>query len=379
MSELLKYLINSSSHSPLLFWENEWLHPNSLKELLNDFHSQIVSLSTKYAHNNFKAKPENPYIWIENYVGQRNYDNNVKEMIKYLKKDLLPIDLAPHGIYEQAFLKYFERIIFKPRKPGYQLDIAPEEPFVNVLREITDFNEDGYVSRVINRDTYFSNQEYFDNKIKKSNSSLAIGDYYWGNLESLVKEYNKDGKLIGFYGECMVNPIHKDFANLENLYDSPFCRVYGFLKPYLSKNRFFSLKIVDRSPFDGTVILPRLLRKRANCSVGDKLHIEIFSNYIRDNAPVLYGTSESKELVYDEYLLWNFNNNFFLKYEFQKSHFTYEELKEIQKTSKFLNAVENYNLYRNTDEYHSVNNTTEQNIGVLSNKILTASLATLYT
>src|SRR5690625_6319809 len=147
MSKLFENIINSSPHSAMRFLENEWLHPNSLKELIIEYHSQIVSLSTKFAHNNFKAKPENPYIWIENYVSQRNYDNNVKEMIKYLKKDLLPIDLAPHSIYEQAFLKYFERIIFKPIKPGYQLDIAPEEPFVNVLRELTDFNEDGYVSR----------------------------------------------------------------------------------------------------------------------------------------------------------------------------------------------------------------------------------------
>lgn len=375
--ESLENLFNQKLNR--IFFDGEWYFITDFVKKIESLESQQFSNGFEEAKNSIESNKDNVYKYIEFYLKKRNFPNNAIRAIQIIREKKIPtLSGWPYSQQFQNAINFFlNKRVYNPIVPSYNLSLAPES-LIEVLRIVTDFNERGYQTKVVRRELYSSDKSYFDKKIKNKNERLTIGDCFWGELEPIVREYDNMGRLIGYYSECMAS-IHPEFRTCEDFYDSAFCRIFATIEPCHMKSRLFSLKIVDESPFPMTIIIPTIHRCNSNVEMGEKVYIQVLASYKMDKNVLEYGNATSDEETYNEYLLWQLNNHFFIRYDLQKSKFSYDNMLQLKNEKSFLNLLKMYKLATSSDELKILNQTKgEQNSGIIINKLLKAEMAILY-
>jgi hypothetical protein len=372
-SELFEDFINKRYDR--IYFNGVWSSYANIIPEIEDWKMQFLINAREEVKNSIEAKKENAYNYIELILEKRKLPRNDIRAISTSRENNLPLDMWPNGkLYEKILFQFANRRVTEPTIPGHVLKLAPET-MVNVLRMITDFNEDGYQSIVINRDWYDSDKAYFDKKLKKCNEQLTIGDCFKGNLKSKVAEYENENRLIGYHCECLALPIHPDFRNCTDYFDSEFSRAFAIINPNSVRTNSVSLKIVDYSPFGMTIILPEIYKHNTTLEYGDSVQIQVFGTYQIAGKTIKFGTGLTNEEKFNEYLLWHLNNHFFLRYDLKRSAYSYDDMSKIKNDGNFIVLLKTYKLASNASELLELNITKgEQNNGVLYNKILNAKI-----
>jgi hypothetical protein len=375
---LFEDLINTKCN--FVFFDGQWKSKGELGHLMIELNSQRVKNSAQILSNGLKSGRKYIYDIIEDNLNPDDATKNAIDGIRGLKEDNSPIDSHPMAgqLYEKTLMSFINSTLIKPKVPTYSLSLV-SDALTNVLREVTDYNESGYITRVVSTNEYNFRPEYFNNKIKDSNDILTIGDCYKGTLLPIVPEYDEKGHLIGYYSECKAEPIFEDFSIIKSYYTSEFSRVFGKIEPVTKKHRLFSLKIVDESCFPNTIIIPNLHYINARSEMSDTVTIQVLATYKKYGYIEKYGSAYTKEEKYEEYLLWQLNNQIFLNYELKGNCFSYEDLQKIKFDESFRNLLNLYNIASNPDELDIWNfKEGEQNNGLIINKILKIQMVILY-
>ncbi|AMM49959.1 hypothetical protein TH61_00495 [Rufibacter sp. DG15C] len=377
LSQSIQDLINRKTSR--IFFDDKWMSVYELSEIFDSLRKQEVKNGLNEAEFCMSAKRENAYNYIERYLKSTNYPENLIGQVQYSRENKLSLDSwKENQIYQRALLFYVDRLTKRLSLSGYELTLATA-PIEHVLRLVIDFNENGYETIVVPRRHTWSDANFDKSKIKKKADFLTIGDYYWDQLKPLVAEYDASGNLLGYYSECLASPIHSAFKHIPDYYSSPYSRVFGCFKPYLMKSRLMSLKVVDESFYPMTIIIPEVQKVSANAKVGDTCFIQVLETYQKDGLIIEYGSASDEETSFEEYLLWQLNRHSFLKHELKKNRYSYEQMIIQKEDPSFLELLKQYGLASSPHELMLLNEREgEQNNGIITNKILKAQNALLY-
>lgn len=337
--------------------------------------------------NSVENHHENAYNYIE-YILDRDayiegYTDNDREGIRLIRENnsFFESTLSKRK-YEKILLDWIKYRVLQPSLPGCRFSsVIADGILYEFLRQVTDYDERGYRSTVIPRRHYEKNRNYYDKRIRDKDSFFNIGDCYWGGLQPFVEEFDKRGNLIGVYSECAVSSIHKSFSGCKDFFLSDLSRAIGYPNSIYFKSQIFSFKIVDIIwQAASTIYVSHVNKAIAERGIEgftiDWLDMHVLDSYSKDNEVYKYGSAVTDEEVFNEYLLWQLNNHFFLRYDLKKSNHSYSEMLKLKSDYDFINLLKKYKIPCDIQELKSLNNELgEQNTGVITNKILQIEFA----
>ncbi len=337
--------------------------------------------------NSVENHHENAYNYIE-YILDRDayiegYTDNDREGIRLIRENnsFFESTLSKRK-YEKILLDWIKYRVLQPSLPGCRFSsVIADGILYEFLRQVTDYDERGYRSTVIPRRHYEENRNYYDKRIRDKDSFFNIGDCYWGGLQPFVEEFDKRGNLIGIYSECAVSSIHKSFSGCKDFFLSDLSRAIGYPNSIYFKSQIFSFKIVDIIwQAASTIYVSHVNKAIAERGIEgltiDCLDMHVLDSYSKDNEVYKYGSAVTDEEVFNEYLLWQLNNHFFLRYDLKKSNHSYSEMLKLKRDYDFINLLKKYKIPCDIQELKGLNNELgEQNTGVITNKILQIEFA----
>lgn len=365
----------------------ELLSPDEIYKRHINLVNQRTSNNMAEIVNSVENHRENAYNYIE-YILDRDayikgYTDNDRDGIRFIRENnsFFESTLSKRK-YEKILLDWIKYRVVQPSLPGYRFSsVISDGILYEFLRQVTDYDERGYRSKVIPRRHYEENRNYYDNRIKDKDSFFNIGDCYWGGLLPFVEEFDKRGNLTGVYSECAVSNVHKSFSGCQDFFSSDLSRAIGYPNRIYFKSQIFSFKIVDIIwQAASTIYVSHVNKAIAERGIEgftiDCLDMHVLDSYSKDNEVYKYGNAVTDEEVFNEYLLWQLNNHFFLRYDLKKSSHSYAEMLKLKSDYDFHNLLKKYKIPCNFQELKVLNNEKgEQNTGVITNKILQIEFA----
>jgi len=239
--------------------------------------------------------------------------------------------------FVQLYLAYFSKSVFSSKSPGYAAALMSDFG-MKVIKQATKIDTEGNITdwKVIRQEQYDTGHNGIQSSgirdqsrknIKLTEQELAdFNDgkafYYTDELEHNVPEY-KDGKITGYYTECMMPAHFSELASLQPHEDIPqaISHLFGIRIPSQDKHSFISLKLVDFLPayYGSTIITAKELVKLSGADFDiDKLYLLRHDHYTTKNengtvAFQRYGDAATADKKFEEYRQWNLKNNKALK------------------------------------------------------------------
>ena len=221
----------------------------------------------------------------------------------------------------QMSLSYMGTGPLKEKVPGLSLVMASGYG-MQIIREVHSLDDDGQPKTwTVHTTAMFKNdpEEYanvirHDNPLEKNYNNLPDPTknkvYVLDGLRHNYPEYDADGKLLGYFTEC-IRPAHftdeawgKVVPSLQN--------IVGTRIPWDDKHQVAISKVVDILPayYGSIVICPGLIDHTSGSDKdGDKMFGSIQDTYIKNGVRVPYGTAITPEEKFAEYKLWQKTNN----------------------------------------------------------------------
>lgn len=221
----------------------------------------------------------------------------------------------------QMFLSYLGNGPLKEKVPGLSLVMASGYG-MQVIRELHSLDDNGQPKTwTIHTNAMFkSDPEQYNDIIKHSDSTNKTYQnlpdpskqkvYVLDGLKHNYPEYDKDGKFLGYFTEC-IRPAHYSDESWGKVVPA-VQNMVGTRIPWDDKHQAVVLKTVDILPayYGSIVICPGMIDHTSGSDKdGDKQFGAIQDTYIKNGERVPYGTAVTDEEKFGEYKLWQKNNN----------------------------------------------------------------------
>ena len=220
--------------------------------------------------------------------------------------------------FTQLFLAYFSKGVMSEKVPGHSLTLVSNWGS-QVVKRVIELDENGQPKRweVITRKRYEKDAallsearraKRWNNELDREFEDLMVGDLYIDDLRHNVPEYDKNGKIIGYFTEFMMPPHFKEHMvqyNADGTLSDDTLRAFGVRIPSQDKHSAVTLKLVDFLPaYYGSIgVFPHELIEISGADFDvDKLYMHIMDSYTKDNQRIAYGTAKTIEDKFVEYV-----------------------------------------------------------------------------
>lgn len=289
--------------------------------------------------------------------------------------------------FTQIFLAYFSRGVMSEKVPGYTLALVSNYG-VKKLKRVTSLNENGQprtwdvipTKEFLNNPAAYSGYKIWsDDKNRLFTGLVKGGDIILDDLRHNVPEYNEYGEIVGRFSEFLMPAHYKEQMN-KRIKDLE--KGFGVRIPSDDKHSYISLRMVDELPvvYGSSGIFPQELLEISGADFDiDKIFISIADTYSTGDTREAYGTATTDKGKFEEYILWNAENNKKVKDAVQELQNTRRGLvAQVMSFGRdiYVTAMEKVGLPSTVEEFMEKGGE-KLNNGVLNNRILAAKLALL--
>ena len=242
--------------------------------------------------------------------------------------------------FTQIFLSYFSKGVLAEKVPGLSLALMSGALGAGRrVKQVISLDDNGQPKewKVITTKEYLKNKALYSNAHRWSDrqnrtfTGLSKGDYYIDDLRHNVAEYDSQGHIVGRFSEY-IRPAHYK-EEMNGPVDS-LSRGFGIRIPSDDKHSYISLRMVDTMPVQyGSVgIFPHELVEISGADFDiDKMYISIPDTYTKNGTRIAYGTADTAEGQFSEYVEYTFQNNKDLKNKVQNRLKTDADVQELLK------------------------------------------------
>lgn len=327
------------------------------------------------------------------------------------------------------FFSYFSRGVLREKVPGMSLAIvSPARGLGTVIKQVKSiwtakdikkYNADPKLEgqprewKVVPTKEFKANPAKYKDALRYNNRN----DRRFNNLEKKLKageevyilddirdNYLKfvNDKPMGYYSEAL-RPAHNE-EEMKNGFSEADKYGFGTRIPYVDKNNATSFEYVDQLPVQmgSIMVVPREYYERTGADNDiDKDYVSTHDTYVKGKERVAYGTAETNEDKFKEYVQYQKAHNKDFKEKLQElkklynpksteitgdindiddSPLTEEELKDLfnlkSSDSLYKQALKELRLPSTVDEFMKTGGE-KLNNGVLTNRALDAKIAML--
>jgi hypothetical protein len=227
--------------------------------------------------------------------------------------------------FTQLFLAHFSKEVMSEKVPGDSLALMSNYG-IKVVKRVISLDENGQPKEweVITRQQYendknllnqIRNAKIWNNELDRQFDGLKKGDYYIDDLRHNVPEYDKQGKIVGYYTEFMLPPLKREDMEeylKTGTISKEVQKAFGARIPSQDKHSFVTLRAVDFLPafYGSNGVFPHELIEISGADFDiDKVYNHMYDTYVKNGKRVAYGTETSKEGKFQEFLTWTSKNN----------------------------------------------------------------------
>lgn len=252
--------------------------------------------------------------------------------------------------------------IWQEGDQGYLPEYAGQPKTWQVITTAEVKKDPGYYA--LNAKKYISGQED-----KRLFSDVQVGDIIQDTLRHNYPKYDSNGRYLGRFSEFLMPA---QYAEIMNGIPDAYKYMMGVRIPSDDKHSYISLEYVDTLPVQlGSVaIFPRELIRISGADFDiDKVYLEWLDTYKSQGTRVQYGTADTVEGQFQEFVTWQLENNKGVKESVSESLSNDSEFKDLQKEYNELVQSQSDLVSDITDVVESLQTGTIE----LSDRILTLS------
>jgi hypothetical protein len=234
--------------------------------------------------------------------------------------------------FVELFLSYFSKGVLSEKIPGHAVALMSDFG-MKQLKKVLELDENGQPKRweLVRVEEFKTNPSKYGTPKTQSDlenrtfNNLEVGDYYIDDLRHNVPEYDKDGKITGYFTEFVMPAHFKELLSFIKPGDKipdAIAKMFGVRIPSQDKHSAVALKLVDFMPvyYGSTAVFPQELIEISGADFDiDKLYIAIQEWLVENGEFKAYGSGTTKTEKFNQFVKYQFSKN----KEFRKTYNDY--------------------------------------------------------
>lgn len=234
--------------------------------------------------------------------------------------------------FVELFLSYFSKGVLSEKIPGHAVALMSDFG-MKQLKKVLELDENGQPKRweIVRVEEFKTNPSKYGTPKTQSDlenrtfNNLEVGDYYIDDLRHNVPEYDKNGKITGYFTEFVMPAHFKELLSFIKPGDKipdAVAKMFGVRIPSQDKHSAVALKLVDFMPvyYGSTAVFPQELIEISGADFDiDKLYIAIQEWLVENGEFKAYGSGTTKTEKFNQFVKYQFSKN----KEFRKTYNDY--------------------------------------------------------
>jgi len=234
--------------------------------------------------------------------------------------------------FVELFLSYFSKGVLSEKIPGHAVALMSDFG-MKQLKKVLELDENGQPKRweLVRVEEFKTNPSKYGTPKTQSDlenrtfNNLEVGDYYIDDLRHNVPEYDKNGKITGYFTEFVMPAHFKELLSFIKPGDKipdAVAKMFGVRIPSQDKHSAVALKLVDFMPvyYGSTAVFPQELIEISGADFDiDKLYIAIQEWLVENGEFKAYGSGTTKTEKFNQFVKYQFSKN----KEFRKTYNDY--------------------------------------------------------
>lgn len=394
-----KQILSNQDVKALLYHDDKWQKTGEVMKQYMDAQHQRVLNNFLSAVNAVAKKPIGHLGDIDKFeFDMAKFQDQALDGLKATGMDAQTIELftdhynlnLPPLVEKstQTFLANLIKGVTKEKVPMWKMTLRSDAG-MSVIRKVTSLTKDGQPKtwEIVPMDVYRKSPESYN--IKKASDDkfygLSVGDHVADRLRDNIPVYGKTGKVLHYYSEGL-RPYMTVDEKQQGKFSDALDHGFGARTPGTGFQSYRRVHWVDRlsDVLGNTAILSRdVMTATGHDYDADSLFTAIPDTYINDSGTrTMYGTADTPKGKFEEYLMWQANNNPNVRNKVADLQDTDKDVMLAtllgDKKQVTAAALRELGLPGDQIEYmHELKQGRELNNGVLTNKALHAQLSLL--
>ena len=224
--------------------------------------------------------------------------------------------------FVELFLSYFSKGVLSEKIPGHAVALMSDFG-MKQLKKVLELDENGQPKRweIVRVEEFKNNPSKYGtpktqaDQENRTFNDLEVGDYYIDDLRHNVPEYDKNGKITGYFTEFVMPAHFKELLSFIKPGDKipdAVAKMFGVRIPSQDKHSAVALKLVDFMPvyYGSTAVFPQELIEISGADFDiDKLYIAIQEWLIENGEFKAYGSGTTKTEKFNQFVKYQFSKN----------------------------------------------------------------------